>query len=379
MVSAPSRRNRVAAGRSPRAGALASVGAAALLVGCAGWLDTVPPRPGPVEDPEIAEAEPPRLEPVRTRPRLTYSVEQRRAIADELASDRANARYAAAVERAELGLGDLPPPPAETARGEAGQANAAGGSSPGRGGDAAGRDGERAEALVEAAVRRFEQDASLGDFLDELEASQRAPRPAAQAAAEARARAAAGPGMAAGLEGAEASSAAEQSEGAAAESSGEQDGDDPRMFGTDRVASTQADAPPDPEAAADAATASADEGASVDERDEGAAEGAGESEAAGDAASRAPSLPFAVRFPEGGVEVGGADAARLRALARSLAEKAGGVRLVAEGASPVEALDRGRTVAVRLLDGGLGSDRIELEIGGAGSAVVLYPAADTGG
>jgi hypothetical protein len=54
----------------------------------------------------------PSLHTVPPRPRLSYSVEQRRAIVDGLVADRENARYTDQVVRYRSGQSSLPPPPA---------------------------------------------------------------------------------------------------------------------------------------------------------------------------------------------------------------------------------------------------------------------------
>jgi outer membrane protein OmpA-like peptidoglycan-associated protein len=72
------------------------------LAGC-----TVGPDTGP--DPEVEAADYPALSTVPPRPRLSYSIEQRRQIVDALVSDRANARYDREVARYEAGLAQAPP------------------------------------------------------------------------------------------------------------------------------------------------------------------------------------------------------------------------------------------------------------------------------
>ncbi len=83
--------------------ALAVAALALALAGC-----TVGPDTGP--DPEVDTADYPALTTVPPRPRLSYSVEQRREIASALISDRANARYNREVARYEGGLSEQPPP-----------------------------------------------------------------------------------------------------------------------------------------------------------------------------------------------------------------------------------------------------------------------------
>lgn len=78
---------------------------AALALALAGC--TVGPDTGP--DPEVDTADYPALTTVPPRPRLSYSVEQRREIANALISDRANARYNREVARYEGGLSGQPP------------------------------------------------------------------------------------------------------------------------------------------------------------------------------------------------------------------------------------------------------------------------------
>jgi hypothetical protein len=59
-----------------------------------------------------ATSEYPSLHTVPPRPRLSYSVEQSRAIVDGLVADRENARYTDQVVRYRSGQSSLPPPPA---------------------------------------------------------------------------------------------------------------------------------------------------------------------------------------------------------------------------------------------------------------------------
>ena len=71
------------------------------------------------DDPAQGEAvtfEPgyPSLHTVPPRPQLSYPVEQRRAIVDQLVADRENARYTDEVVRYRAGLSSQPPPAALT-------------------------------------------------------------------------------------------------------------------------------------------------------------------------------------------------------------------------------------------------------------------------
>lgn len=90
------------------------------LAGCQN-VDGEPATPGPVAgepaapasvaapDPATEEGYP-ELYTVPSRPKLTYTVEQRRAILDGLVADRENARYTSQVARYRVGLSQLPPP-----------------------------------------------------------------------------------------------------------------------------------------------------------------------------------------------------------------------------------------------------------------------------
>ncbi|MGF1475690.1 MAG: hypothetical protein ACFB6S_09020 [Geminicoccaceae bacterium] len=66
---------------------------------------------GGAGDQAPAEEAVPRLADVPERPKLTYSVQQRREISEGLAADRENARYTAEVLRHRAGKSALPPPP----------------------------------------------------------------------------------------------------------------------------------------------------------------------------------------------------------------------------------------------------------------------------
>ncbi|HMR30199.1 MAG TPA: hypothetical protein PKA13_05525 [Geminicoccaceae bacterium] len=68
---------------------------------------TIGPDTGP--DPEVEAAPYPALSTVPPRPRLSYSIEQRREIVDALVSDRANARYDRSMARYEVGLDETAP------------------------------------------------------------------------------------------------------------------------------------------------------------------------------------------------------------------------------------------------------------------------------
>lgn len=98
-------RLRKAPARPPRRRGLLAPALAALLLGPLGCSG-----PGVEPDAATAAAPYPELASVPPRPRLSYTLEQRRQIADSLVADRENARYDRAVVRYELGLDTVPPP-----------------------------------------------------------------------------------------------------------------------------------------------------------------------------------------------------------------------------------------------------------------------------
>ncbi len=128
-----------------------------LASGCGDVLDSIPPRPAAIADPATAAAAFPDLAEVPARPTLTYSLEQRREIAEGLVADRANARYAGDNLRAAL---DRPVPP-DTAPPLPPFTP-----SPVPLDDPA---GALAQAYVEEALARDSDDGSLDDFLGRLQ------------------------------------------------------------------------------------------------------------------------------------------------------------------------------------------------------------------
>lgn len=110
----------------------------------------------------------PSLATVPSRPRLTYDVEQRRAIEGELVRDRENAgRLAAAIDH-ELGRGPAPPP---SVPGVGSTASAAPTAPAAEAGDRLRGPGDDplVEAYVEEATARDEDRGKLKDFLKNLE------------------------------------------------------------------------------------------------------------------------------------------------------------------------------------------------------------------
>ena len=125
--------------------------------GCSDLLESVPPRPAAIDDPAVDETPYPRLAAAPARPRLSYSLEQRRTIVEGLVADRDNARHQGDALRAETGRPPLPAvpplPPAPLPKASPPADPAA----------------DLAIAYVEESLARDADDGSLGDFLDRLE------------------------------------------------------------------------------------------------------------------------------------------------------------------------------------------------------------------
>ena len=131
----------------------------------------------------------PSLHTVPPRPRLTYTVEQRRAIVDGLIADRENARYTDDVVRYRTGRSSLPPPPAPpvVATAEPEVPAGPGGTAP---------DAAKTQPAPESDAGRIYRDNptnSLGSFIDDL-ARGAAEDPPATAGSEAAGKAPAGGG-----------------------------------------------------------------------------------------------------------------------------------------------------------------------------------------
>ncbi len=147
--------------RRKRSLGIRAAGALAILLvsagGCGELWDSVPPRPAAIEDPAVDETPYPRLAAVPARPRLSYALEQRRAIVEGLVADRDNARHQGDALREETGRPPLPPvpplPPEPAPKASPPPDPAA----------------DLAIAYVEESLARDADDGSLGDFLDRLE------------------------------------------------------------------------------------------------------------------------------------------------------------------------------------------------------------------
>lgn len=132
-----------------------------VLVGCSrgGGEDASPATPAaPATYPDLAS--------VPQRPHLSYSVEQRRAIADALIADRENARYRQAELDYATGRSSLPPPPSPPSPGtsDAESPAPAAAPKPPPAGDA-----EIARAYVDEALTNAQDDGDLKDFMDRLQ------------------------------------------------------------------------------------------------------------------------------------------------------------------------------------------------------------------
>jgi hypothetical protein len=98
---------------SPTAACLALVVVGVLaLAGCQRVAEPAPPDQMGTTAATANDTAYPSLYTVPPRPKLSYNVEQRRAIVDGLIADRANARYTDQVVRYRTGRSTLPPPPA---------------------------------------------------------------------------------------------------------------------------------------------------------------------------------------------------------------------------------------------------------------------------
>lgn len=309
------------------------------LGACGDLLQNVPPRPEASTDPAVAAAEYPRLADVPERPRLGYTLEQRRAIAEGLVADRANARHTGDELRRATGrpvtpddappLPPLPPPP-EVA-------------------DDTSTD--LALAYVEEALARDSDDGSLGDFLDRLERpppgiAARPPAAAVPPTAEDAAVTPAGP-----------EPLAETAATAPAATVEE----DPAPAEPPIPAETAAPAAAEP--SADAVTAASEPSAAL---------------ATATAPATAPGLPVIIRYVADLVEPPPAERERAVAGARQLDARS--MLIVSGGGTrPGLAMERARRIAVALVAAGIAADRIVFEMAGDSDVVIVYEAAGEAG
>jgi outer membrane protein OmpA-like peptidoglycan-associated protein len=356
-------RRRVAGGCVPMA--------ALLLAACGEFVDNIPPRPAASDDPTIAETEYPSLASVPARPQLTYTLEQRREIAQGLVADRANARYAGDALRQDLDRPVQPdtapplPPLSQPATATA----------------TADPEGDLTLAYIEDALARESDDGSLGDFLDRLER-----RPPATAEARPGPTPPADPP---GLPEDEAAVMVPTLE-AAAESESEAESElvsepvpavEPTPEPTVEVAEQLAE----PLAAADDApvaplveqAVASDAPADPAPAQVAPTEVAAAEVAAGVAAPPAPplaNLPLAILFDPDRVEVAGEAQVQVQRLALQLAGDAFTVVVSGGGERAGLAMERARRVAAMLVNGGIPAARIAIEMGGESDVVVVYEA-----
>ncbi len=362
--------------------------AALLLVGCGDFLDNIPSRPAASDDPTIAEADYPSLASVPARPQLTYTLEQRREIAQGLVADRANARYAGDALRRDLDrpvqpdtAPPLPPLP-----------------QPDVASSTVDPEGDLTLAYIEDALARDSDDGSLGDFLDRLE--RRPP-----ASAEARPSPPPPADLPAPLE-----PAPQEDEAAAVVSEPEPEPEaasdpvpDPTAEPAVAVAEQPAEAFPgssgDAPAAAvvaplvEPAIASAapveaepaesapaepsptgPTSAEVGPIEMAPIEMAPAAVPAAPPASTVATLPLAIVFDPERVELTGETRAQLQSLALQLAGDAFTVVVSGGGERAGLAMERARRVAAMLVNGGIPPARIAIEMGGDSDVVVVYEA-----
>ncbi len=277
---------------------------------------------GPRLPPELAAArekaarEPyPDLREVPERPRLGYSIEQRREIARELAADRDNAAYEGQKLRYETGLAPTPPRPPEP---PAPPAAVAGVETPRPG---APPPTDVGRAYVEETLRGGGRTGELDDLIEWLQSF-----------------------LDSG--GAEPSAAAATPAGQTAPRPGAQPAAAPEP-GTDRAASRAAPAK--------AVTPVA--------RTDVPATGGNRPEATG------PALLLRLTFAADSAELDAAGRARLRAVASTLRDSAGPVIVEAGAALPSLGRERLRAVARELVALGVSADRIEMRQRGTGDEV----------
>jgi outer membrane protein OmpA-like peptidoglycan-associated protein len=329
-----------------------------LAAGCGNLLDDVPPRPAAIEDQATADAAFPSLAAVPARPQLTYTLEQRREIAQGLVGDRANARYAGDELRRAQGRPVQPDtaPPLPPVAAPAPPAGA--------------RPGDLALAYVEEALARDSDDGSLGDFLDRLQQRPPAvadilPPPAAvPPEAVAPEPVAAEPVLPGPVAVEPVAVEPVAPEPVAPEPVA------PEPVAAERVAAEPVVVAPVPEG--DRAVAAATGG--------GTAPGTAES-APGPAAAPAqpaplppPSLPLSILFEADVTDLRGDDRARLDRLARGAAQGEAAIVVSGGGKRPGLAMERARRVAAALVGGGLPPTRIAIEMGGESDVVVVYEA-----
>jgi outer membrane protein OmpA-like peptidoglycan-associated protein len=316
-----------------------------LTTACGEVLDNVPPRPAGIEDPAMADAPFPHLAAVPARPRLTYTLEQRREIAEGLVADRANARYAGDTLRQALDRpvepDTVPPlPPVDAPSGEPDD-----------------RPGDLSLAYLEEALARDSDDGSLGDFLERLQQ----PPPAVAEIGPPAAEPPPVPSPPVPLP-------ADPwppvpSDNAARGAGGEAELPD-RPSADAAAAGQETLAAPPPPLPERATAATPGEPALPEPLPP----------ATSADAPAAPALPLAIVFDADDAALRDVDQALLRRLVTALA--GGDAVLVVSGgaARPALAMERARRVAAALVEAGLRPAQVALEMGGESDVVVVYEA-----
>lgn len=324
-----------------------------------------PGRPGASPAVPASPSDYPDLASVPPRPRLSYTVEQRREIADALVADRENARHRAAELAYATGRsGTLPTPaPAPAAPETAGAPQkAAQPATPGQPpGDAA-----IARAYVEENLNAAADDGRLRKFMRRL--GRKIPDPygpasitealgltgPAQPAGNAAPASGGQPPAAAPAAGAEQDEGKAEAQPGSVQRFGSYLGG---LLGLDEGGENEGGSAVAPRPVAAAA---------VEPRPvESAARAPFRAPAAGSVVARVSFAPRSTSL---------ADDARSRlAQAVEIARAAkAGLRIVAPAAPPGLGIDRGRQVAVALMQAGASASQLELSTGGVGDEVVVY-------
>jgi outer membrane protein OmpA-like peptidoglycan-associated protein len=316
-----------------------------LTTACGEVLDNVPPRPAGIEDPAVADAAFPHLAAVPARPRLTYTLEQRREIAEGLVADRANARYAGDTLRQALDRpvepDTVPPlPPVDAPPGEPDD-----------------RPGDLSLAYLEEALARDSDGGSLGDFLERLQQ----PPPAVAEIGPPAGEPPPVPSPPVPLPAAPWPPVPSDDAARGVEREAEL----PDRPSADAAAAGQETpaAPPSPLPARTTAATPGDPALPEPLPPATSAD-----------APAAPVLPLAIVFDADDAALRDVDQALLRRLVLALA--GGDAVLVVSGgaARPALAMERARRVAAALVEAGLRPAQIALEMGGESDVVVVYEA-----
>ncbi|MEK0083372.1 hypothetical protein [Benzoatithermus flavus] len=324
-------------------------------------------RPGASPAVPASPSDYPDLASVPPRPHLSYTVEQRRAIADALVADRENARHRAAELAYATGQSKTPPPaaPAPAAAETAGAPQKA--AQPAAAGQPPG-DAAIARAYVEENLNAAADDGRLRKFMRRL--GRKIPDPYGPASIT----------EALGLSG-----PAQPAEGAAPASGGQPPAAPPAAGARQGKVEAQPGAIQrfgsylggllgldeggnDGEKSAAGVPQPVATTAAVESPARSAAHVPRQVPAAGSVVARVSFAPRSTSLA--------ADARSRLAQAVEIARAAGaGLRIVAPAAPAGLGIDRGRQVAMALMQAGASASQLELSTGGVGDEVVVYLAA----